>query len=239
MMTSRLGQLYPSSKVYGIDPTPVPGIHPQPSNVEYLQGTFEALFEAGDSRLEAGTFDYVFIRLLQFVITDWPLFLSRISELLKPGGSVEVQEWEGFGFYSANGKDSFKGKGSVPRNLAWLAAIRSGFAARRLNIEIAPQLKDMMLRLGLANVASERFNMPIAPYDEQQKETKAISVYMREMLPPFVDGIMQRFLSDSHSEEDIREFKEQAMRDLWPEERGGDTVHWWFYVTVGQKPVQT
>ncbi|EJT96958.1 hypothetical protein DACRYDRAFT_25399 [Dacryopinax primogenitus] len=48
-----------------------------------------------------GQFDYVHTRLISSGIHDYPLMLSRINTLLRPGGLVELAEWD-FRIYDAD-----------------------------------------------------------------------------------------------------------------------------------------
>lgn len=62
-MTTLLGRKFPGATVYGVDPSPTPlQFHEKPDNVQYIQAKLEDLLEAGDSRLEFASFDYVFQR---------------------------------------------------------------------------------------------------------------------------------------------------------------------------------
>ena len=106
LMTCYLARKYPQAQVYGIDPSPVPtSFHEKPANVEYIQSKFEDVLHSGDEKLEKGSFDYVFCRMVLLVINDWPLHLARISTLLKPGGFVELQEASFMSFFSPSAPD--------------------------------------------------------------------------------------------------------------------------------------
>ena len=93
-MTFLLAQRFPNAEVIGLDISPVPKRHEQPSNLTYIQGDIMELTKANDSRLAAGTFDYIFSRLLLFGMTDWPGYVKTVHSLLQPGGWAELQDFD-------------------------------------------------------------------------------------------------------------------------------------------------
>ena len=92
--TVQLAEKFPDAQVIGIDLSPVPDLHPKPKNVEYIQGDVRQLIESGSKPFEAGSFEYVFSRLLSFGMSDWPGYFAKISSILAQGGLFEVHEYE-------------------------------------------------------------------------------------------------------------------------------------------------
>ena len=93
-ITVQLANRFPDAEVIGVDLSPVPPVHPKSDNVEYIQDDFRELVRSGDARLQDGTFDYVFSRLLVLGMTDWPGYLRDVVSLLCDGGWVEIHEFE-------------------------------------------------------------------------------------------------------------------------------------------------
>lgn len=94
-LASRFAQEKPSAKIYGVDLSPVPSIHPKPSNLEYVVADIKDLIESNHPGFEKGSFDYLFARLLICGVTDWPSHLRTVLSALKPGtGWAEMQEAE-------------------------------------------------------------------------------------------------------------------------------------------------
>lgn len=85
-MTIRLGRDHPHAKVYGVDLTPVPGIHESPNNVEFVTGEIRELVRDGRRGFEQGSYSYIFSRMLIFGMTGWPGYCELLYNLLKPGG---------------------------------------------------------------------------------------------------------------------------------------------------------
>jgi SAM-dependent methyltransferase len=92
--TVQLAEKFPDAQVIGIDLSPVPCLHPKPKNVEYVQGDACQFIETGDEPFKAGSFDYVFSRLLSLGMTDWPGYFAKISSILAPEAFFEVHEFE-------------------------------------------------------------------------------------------------------------------------------------------------
>lgn len=94
LFTAQLSRLFPTAQVVGVDLSPVPtDRHGQLPNLRYLRGDAAALLRSGE--LEAGSFDYVFERLLILGVAGWPAHLRDVVvPLLAPGGVCELQEYD-------------------------------------------------------------------------------------------------------------------------------------------------
>jgi 2-polyprenyl-3-methyl-5-hydroxy-6-metoxy-1,4-benzoquinol methylase len=87
-VTNELGAAFPDAKVYGIDLTPVPALRPKLENIEYIEGNvFELTSPGVDTRIEKGSFDYVFSRFLMAGMTEWERYVKLCAALTKPGVS--------------------------------------------------------------------------------------------------------------------------------------------------------
>ena len=90
----------PTTTVYGLDLSPVPPLHTQPPNLEFIQGDFKELVRpAGtssnqlpDPRLAPASFDLVFSRFLILGMTDWQRYIDTVAALLAPGGHAELHD---------------------------------------------------------------------------------------------------------------------------------------------------
>ena len=91
-ITNLLALIYPEAQVIGIDIAPVPeSRHEKRVNVEYIQGDIREVL-GQDPRLQVGSFDYIFQRLLIYGMTEWDKYIASIIGLLKPGGWLELHE---------------------------------------------------------------------------------------------------------------------------------------------------
>ena len=71
VVTCHLGKIFPDAKVHGVDLSPVPAVHAKPENVLFSQGIMPELAYAKDTHLTAGSFDFVFSRLLIMGMNKW------------------------------------------------------------------------------------------------------------------------------------------------------------------------
>jgi ubiquinone/menaquinone biosynthesis C-methylase UbiE len=103
-MTVLLAERFPEAEVIGIDISEVPPRSDTPSNVTFIQGNImDSAIASKDPRFAPGSFDYIFHRLLVFGITDWKAYISKVHDLLAPGGWAEMQDYD-IACYSASGE---------------------------------------------------------------------------------------------------------------------------------------
>jgi ubiquinone/menaquinone biosynthesis C-methylase UbiE len=88
--TLELAKCFPSAQVVGVDLAPVVELESLPPNVSFIQGAFTDLVETGV--LQKNDFDYVFQRMLVMSVVDWQKHTNAAVRLLKPGGSLEMQD---------------------------------------------------------------------------------------------------------------------------------------------------
>lgn len=161
--TVQLARRFPNAQVIGVDLSVVPPVHERPHNVEYVQGEFQELVESGDCHLQAGTFDYVFSRLLVLGMNQWPRYFDLVSGLLAPGGWVETHEveitvWDGTGHRLWD-------EAPAVRAYHHLASLKG------LDLAIGAHVKQMMQERGLQEVRQEMYKfafsvLPEAPETE-------------------------------------------------------------------------
>ena len=168
--TIQLAQKYPAAQVIGIDLSPVPPVHVKPDNVEYIQGDFLELAksESKDVRFRAGTFDYIFSRLLVLGMTDWPGYFSAVTRLLALGGWLEAHE-----YYSA----VFGADGNLLSS-DWpsLNALRDLVERKGLDPRAAPNLSGRMKDYELCNVQETIYRQPYVE-DPGAPETQVIQIH--------------------------------------------------------------
>ena len=100
--TIQLAQTFPNAQTIGVDLSPVPAIHKQPSNAEFVQGDIRQLSKSGDKRFTTRSFDYVFSRVLSLGMPDWEGYFQDVHSMLAREGRFEVQEFE-IGHHDADG----------------------------------------------------------------------------------------------------------------------------------------
>lgn len=225
IQTCDFGTAYPDSRVCGIDLSAVPSRDaPKPSNVTYIQGDIRELTDR-DPRLQAGSVDYAFSRLLIHGITDWQGYVDDVATLLKPGGWAEMQEY--VQDWSLHGE-------VVSDSWPWLTAIRGQAEKKGGDYHCGWNIKGYMEKAGLVDVRQVEYRVPYGTWMIKEKpETERIGRHTgREYGTLYHHGIEKILEGAGYEEREIEGFQAQAKRDLAAEE-GKDVP---FVVTIGRKP---
>ncbi|KZO90605.1 S-adenosyl-L-methionine-dependent methyltransferase [Calocera viscosa TUFC12733] len=135
---------WPKAKVLGVDLAPK--VRPTPPNCRLEVHDINSGLSQWD-----GQFDYVHTRLISSGIRDYPLMLSRIAPLLRPGGLLDLSEWD-FRIYAA----TFEPLPLVPRGqpghswvAEWLWALRQAGAARGGQMDAASHMEQWVRESGV------------------------------------------------------------------------------------------
>lgn len=147
--TCEFGTTYPNAQIYGVDLSPVPDRN-KPSNVDFIQGDIRKLMN-NDPRLEVSTVDYIFSRLLILGMTGWQDYIDGVVSLLKPGGWVEMQEYD---------LDSYLNGERCSDTWPWLVALKKQAVKRGWDLNCGSNMKTYMEKAGLVDVQQKRFHMP-------------------------------------------------------------------------------
>jgi SAM-dependent methyltransferase len=225
---TQLAQKFSKARVYGIDPSPPPDLRGKPDNMTYIRGTFEDLLAANDTQLAKETFDYIFVRSLVLVVTDWPLFISRIKSLLKPGGWVEVQDWSNRSFVNPSSPKP------VDLDWEWYKSLSAAVKARGTDLALGEKLTGLLDIAGLEDVASEQFVVPITPCPSVP-DSQPLHVYVSEALPGTYQILLERYLQNRHSTDKIENFKKEARETMLSGKI--EELFWWWYACIGRKPL--
>lgn len=233
IVTRHLGTLHPSASIYGIDISPVPpptasdAIPSTPPNVTYIIGDIRSL-ALSDSRLQAGSCDCVFQRLLVCGMTDWQSYVLQVTHLLRPGGWLEIHDYAEI-WYSARESDRV-----ISGEWKWQRAMRKGAEELGLDLDIGLHAQDYMRKAGLVDVRVERYVVPFGTWmADERPETRRIGedqsrdlggVFSGSILPGVTRGL-------GLGEGEMEELRGECGRCLGGEEG----KYWWFYVTVGRK----
>ncbi|KAH7175418.1 methyltransferase [Dactylonectria macrodidyma] len=149
-----LADEYPNSEFHGMDLSP---IQPDwvPENVLFVVDDIE--HEAGWTYPEE-KFDYIHIRHTIHSIRDRPQLWERIFKHLKPGGYVEVQEFE---YVAACDDNSCDGPYALRDFLRFL---NDGMAALGTDILGILSVQDELAAAGFQDVVRHNLKCPIGPW---------------------------------------------------------------------------
>lgn len=223
-MTYLLARTYPNAQVIGVDFSAVPdGRYTKLNNIEYVQADIMELIknDGKDPRFQAGSFNYVFSRLLIFGMADWPGYLSGITTLLGPGGFLEVQE---------PSVTCTKADGTRLAETWWhYRQWKSDAEAIGLDFEAGPRLSAYFERTGVLGEINEsvyRFPPVSVPH---RPELDGLG----DNILPMFTGAMRRMSGPRRSAEEMAKMEDE-LRSVWAAGfEDGDEYS--FYAVVGQK----
>lgn len=222
-MTYLLARMYPNAQVIGVDFSAVPdGRYTKMENIEYVQADiFELMKDGNDPRFEAGSFDYVFERLLFLGMTNWPKYLSDISGLLRPGGWLEVQE------ASVN---CIKADGTLLSETWFHYPLwRADANAVGLDPEVGPKLTGLFKQVGgLSKIHETVYRFPpVSRPDKPELDG------LGDKILPMLSRVLRRTSSPRRSAEEMAKMEEDLRSMFAAGFEDGDGYS--FNVVIGQK----
>lgn len=220
-----MGEQYPSAEVIGTDLSP---IQPSwvPPNVSFLIDDAESEWEWPE-----GTFDMVHIRYLNGGISDWGALFAEAYRTLKPGGWIEVCEFEmdvasDDGTYVAN---SNLGKYYELTNEAARRAGR-GFIS-------TDTLTNGIEKAGFRNSTLRRIKIPLGswPADPLQREIGECFLMVAET---GFEALGMAFLTRNLGMDpgDVTKLVNSAKRELWSKRTHAYNIHYFLHAQKPLKP---
>lgn len=221
-------ELHPACEVIGNDLAPTQPVM-VPPNVQFYIDDVEK--EWNYQPHEA--FDFIHTRFLAGAISDWPKLLRQCYEHTRPGGYVELQDWNTW-VYSQDG--------TLPPDSAlnkFHQMVCSGRHNQGFNMKPGVDLEHWLGDAGFVDIQVCKILLPLGPWpkDKALKEIGVINLLQLEMaaealcfavlpnLPPEAGGPwkweeIQVFLSDVR-----KDMRNKSIHGLFD-----------FYVAYGQKP---
>ncbi|RDA90001.1 hypothetical protein CP533_1482 [Ophiocordyceps camponoti-saundersi (nom. inval.)] len=219
------------SRFHGMDLSP---IQPDwvPENVEFFVDDFE------DDRgwgYAADSFDYIHVRHTTHSIKNRPQLWKRIYEHLKPGGYVEVQEFQ----YVASCDDA-----SCDGPYAWrdfLRYLEAGLGALGSDLNGIRHVEPELLAAGFGDVSSRDVRCPLGPWPEGRRARERGRA-LRDAMSLGLVGLARRPLRDGlgWSAVQIEMFLVDVRKDLVREAEDGRPLfhsYFPFRVVFARKPV--
>ncbi|KAI8208319.1 Secondary metabolism regulator LAE1 [Colletotrichum sp. SAR 10_65] len=215
------GDEHPEADVYGNDLSAVQTAL-VPPNVKFEVDDIE------DEWTYSRPFDYIHSRLMTSSLSDWPVFLRRCFDNLKPGGYLELKETD---IIPRSDDDTLNPAHALMKwaHLLLQASIKLG----RPYMEI-PGLKQLMMEAGFEDVTMHVYKWPTNgwPKDPRHKE---IGMWNYENTIMGLEGYtiapLTRALDWTPTEVDIlltdvrKDLKDRSIHAYWPQ-----------YAIIGRKP---
>ncbi|KAL1998237.1 hypothetical protein VTN02DRAFT_6562 [Thermoascus thermophilus] len=181
-----MAELFPATEIIGTDLSPIQPTW-APSNCRFYIDDVESEWTYGPNE----AFDYIHGRAMAGGIADWAKLFQRIYDHLRPGGWVELQEYEAW-IHSDDGTLE-----QAPTIVDW--QLKLDDASRRFGkqFNVAGTLKQKMVDAGFVNVRDDVFKVPIGPWakDPRLKQMGRLAlVSVIQSVEPFTLALFTRVL---------------------------------------------
>ncbi|KAG6840253.1 hypothetical protein C0991_007910 [Blastosporella zonata] len=174
---------FPHCTVIGADVAPMDlGLAPQNLRIDSCDAN------KGLVSYQNEQFDLANARMIAMGITDYPSLIGEFSRVLKPGGFLQLQEWD---FFVVNG-DKERVSGTESWFGRWCEALRHGLAFRGAGVDAAEGLDGMIRAQGFGSVKQQDVWMPIGPCFPKDTtdgmRLNLVGEFMRENVKAFIKG---------------------------------------------------
>jgi SAM-dependent methyltransferase len=147
-----MAEKYPQCEVFGTDIAPIQPTHQVPFNIEFhIENAEEEWIRP------ANTVDLVHFRNMEGAFANWPFVYSQAFACLKPGGWIEVIDWEDF--FADKNYLSFFPEGSPPRIL--INAVLEAAALAGKPHDSRHLSKDMLMEAGFVDIQETVYDLGI------------------------------------------------------------------------------
>lgn len=200
---------HPDSHVLGID------INPPHAESTSPNCTFAVADIEGDWSFATDAFDYIFGRTLAFCIRDWPRFMKRCLQLLKPGGWLELNDLAQFGFFAEDACDEAD-SGMLKW---WRVVIQERVRKNGVHIEDTPKHAQQLRDVGFMDVSERVWKSRVGTtkWANTEKE-KAVGVLMSQNMLVLIESATATAVEHGDlggmSEQEALDLAEEATRDL-------------------------
>ncbi|RDW84508.1 S-adenosyl-L-methionine-dependent methyltransferase-4 [Coleophoma cylindrospora] len=212
----------PAAHVIGIDLSP---IQPSfvPPNVEFQIDDLEERWTFSDK------FDFIFARMLNGSLADWPKFFQQSWENLNPGGYVEVAD----SIFPAQCDD-----GTLPADSAlakWGTSFTQAMGQFGRPIDSAKLYKQQLEDAGFVNVVQVDFKWPLNRWPKDPK-FKELGMWTNENFTGSLSGISMAICTRmlGMTKEETEAFLVDVRKDMM-----NTNMHAYFPIAIvyGQKPM--
>jgi SAM-dependent methyltransferase len=215
---------YPSAEVIGTDLSP---IQPTwvPPNCKFWVDDVESDWNYRESE----AFDFIHGRGMAGGIRDWPRLFSRIYTHLRPGGWLEMQEFEAV-IRSEEDPDLT----SAPWIKEWQGKLDEASSMFGKGMNVAATHKDKLVDAGFVDVHDDVYRIPIGRWAKDPK-LKELGMYeaaqVLDSVEPFTLGLFTRVLKYRNEEAQV------LMAGVRSELRNSKLhLYLTYHFTYGRKP---
>ncbi|KAG6918803.1 hypothetical protein DXG01_011555 [Tephrocybe rancida] len=147
-------------------------------------------------------------------ITNYPSLIGEFARVLKPGGFLQLQEWDFF-VVDGNkrriiGTESWFGR--------WCKALRHGLAFRGAGVNAAEGLDDMIRAQGFGSIQQQDVWMPIGPCFPKDTvdgmRLNLVGEFMRENVKAFIKGGRTLIVGSGMDTEEYMQLAYEATKEV-------------------------
>ncbi|KAG5642933.1 hypothetical protein DXG03_001850 [Asterophora parasitica] len=147
-------------------------------------------------------------------IKNYPSLIGEVARILKPGGFLQMQEWD---FFVVNVEKNIVGAESWFGR--WCAALRRGLAFRSASVGAAESLDAMIEAQGpFESVQQQNVWMPIGPCFPRDTadgmRLNLVGEFMRENVKAFIKGGRTLIVGSGMSVEDYNTLAFHATKEV-------------------------
>ncbi|KAK1772797.1 secondary metabolism regulator LAE1 [Phialemonium atrogriseum] len=206
------GEENPEAEVIGVDLSP---IQPDfvPPNVEFQIDDVE------DDWTYTKPFDYIHSRMMTSSIANWPKYIERCFQALKPGGYLELQEGA---LYPNSDDGTLKPDSAMWKAIALLDEATTKFGRPFQPVE---RLTPMMEAAGFEGLVEARFAWPSNPWP-RDRALKELGAWNHENMTSGLSGFFMAPLTRAEGwrTEEVeatmvgvrRDFADRGIHAYWP-----------------------
>ena len=219
---------HPDSSVLGLDIT-----LPQPKSVPQ-NCSFTVADAEGDWSFAKEPFDLIYGRMLINSIRDWPRFLKRCLQHLKPGGWLELND-VAHRFFAEDGC----GEADSPMLKWWRVVFQQSSTSNGIDIDDSYRHAQQMRDAGFIDVRERVFKWPVGSARANTKEEKAIGDLLYQNLQVLIEGVTTIAIQHGHlgelNAQQAQAQADEAKRDVVENaDKHGYYMH--FATYIGQAP---
>ncbi|KAL3478606.1 S-adenosyl-L-methionine-dependent methyltransferase [Aspergillus californicus] len=219
-----MAEEFPGAEIIGTDLSPIQPSF-SPPNCTFIIDDAESDWTFSKSE----QFDYIHARSIGGGIADWGRLLRQAYNHLKPGGWIELQEYEGF-IHSDDGTHL-----KAPMLLDICKTLDEASKKFGKQMNIASSLAGWLERAGFANVTPDVYKCPIGswPKSPRLKELGRIGrVSVIEAIEPHSLALFTRVLGWSY--EKAREYLDKCRQEAM---HTSGHIYVCFYYVYAQRPL--
>lgn len=216
---------FPSAEVIGTDLSPIQPVW-VPPNCKFYVDDIESEWVFRESE----HFDFVHGRALSGSINDWARLYGQVFNNLKPGGWIEMQEYEGV--VASDDDPELKNAPYLDR---WQTLVDEATTKIGKKLDVAGVHKQLLIDAGFVDVRDDIYKVPSGRWPQDRK-LKDLGMFQLEQLvdcvEPFTLAFFTRILEWSPEESQILMAKVKS--DLRNKQ---NHFHAKFHFVYGRKPL--